>query len=319
MRKLAVFILSLCLVSINSYGQFRDFNNMAGGGLMGNGGGMFGTSQPDGSSSPNDTVSRKPDPNQFTMKKYFSSLAHKDSVGVGWTWAFSMILPGTAQIYNGDYKKLPIFYGGMAAGIGVGAYFNYRHNMYNENSDKIASVAGFATAGAFYLASVLDGVISYKTTRKIHPGKASIYSALLPGAGQAYLGDWWRIPIYYAGLAVAGYCWYYNDLQFNRFRAMYLEAIDPNGNYTGSYSTDNLKFYRDQARRLRNYSIIATFAIYILQIIDANVFATLSDFDINDDLTMNLSPAVITPIQPYNGASYATASPAYGLSLNLSF
>jgi len=284
---------------------------------MSGSGDVFGSNQ-SSSTSASDT-SRKDDPNRFTFKKYFNSLAHKDSVGVGWTWAMSLVMPGTGQIYNGDYKKLPIFYGGIAGGVGLGAYFNYRYNMYDLNADKIACIAGYATAGAFYLASVLDGVICYRTDKKIHAGKASIYSAMLPGLGQIYLGDWWRVPIYYAGLAVSGYCWYYFGLEFQRFRSMYIEAIDPNGNYTGSYSVDNLKYYRDEYRRYRNYSIIATFAIYVLQIVDANVFATLSDFDISDDLTLNLTPAVITPIQPYNGCSYASTSPAYGLSLNLTF
>lgn len=320
MRRLAVFILVLFSVSLFCCrGQFQTANQFTGGG---GGGGMFGSSQMSGQTSGQssaDGVSKK-DTNSFTMKRYFKSLAHKDSVGIGWTWAMSLILPGTAQIYNSQYNKLPIFYGGMAGCAGAGVYFNYRYNMYGQNSDKVAFIAGYAAAGAFYLASVLDGVINYPTNKPIHSGKASIYSAMLPGLGQIYLGDWWRVPIYYAGLAVSGYCWYYYNLQFQRFRSMYIEAIDPNGNYTGSLSVDNLKYYRDENRRYRNYSIIATFAIYILQIVDANVFATLRDFDVSDDLTFNITPAVITPIQPYNGASYASAnSSAYGLSLNLTF
>jgi len=317
MHRLSVIILFLCSVSVFCCrGQFGNMSNLGSGGS----GGLFGSSDMTSSSTTsNDTTSRKDDPNRFTLKKYARSLAHKDSVGVGWTWTMSLILPGTAQIYNSQYQKLPLFYGGMVAGAGIGAYFNYRYNMYGLNSSKAACIAGYATAGAFYLASVLDGVINYKTDKTIHAGKASIYSAMLPGLGQMYLGDWWRVPIYYAGLAVSGYCWYYFNLQFNRFRSMYLEAIDPNGNYTGSISVDNLKYYRDEYRRYRNYSIIATFAIYILQIVDANVFATLSNFDISDDLTVSLSPAVINPIQPHNGLSYANSNTAYGLSLNFTF
>jgi len=162
--------------------------------------------------------------------------------------------------------------------------------------------------------------MNYKTNKTIHAGKAAIYSAMLPGAGLVYMGDWWRVPIYYLGFAISGYCWYYFDLQFQRFRSMYLEAIDPNGSYSGSMSAENLKYYRDEYRRYRNYSIIATFAIYILQIVDASVFATLSNFEISDDLTFNVAPAVITPVQPLNGFNYANSmAPAYGVSMNFTF
>ena len=39
--------------------------------------------------------------------------------------------------------------------------------------------------------------------------------------------------------------------------------------------------------------------VYLLQVIDANVFAYMHDFDITDDITMNVEPAVISPYNEY--------------------
>jgi len=319
-RSLLITILFLLSVSV-CRGQFGGGSNLLNSTMGGGSNSIFGdsgsTQQADG-----DGKTVLPDTNRFTFRKYFRALTHKgDSVSVGWTWAMSMILPGTAQIYNGDYKKLPIFYGGMAAGLGSGIYFNYRYNKWGENADHVAAVASFATAGAFYLASALDGVICYPTDRAVHPGKATVYSAMLPGAGQVYLGQWWTVPIIYAGLAGGGFLWYFFDLQYVRFHDMYYHKLDYPDAYPGQ-SLETLKMFKERYRRYRNYAIIGTAVWYVLQIIHADVFATLNDFDINDDITFNIAPAVIDPVAPYNNFHYAgtgAGGTAYGLSLNLTF
>jgi hypothetical protein len=45
---------------------------------------------------------------------------------------------------------------------------------------------------------------------------------------------------------------------------------------------------------------------YLLQVIDANVFAYMHDFEVTDDLSLNVEPAVISP---YN--EYAMANPQH--------
>jgi len=318
MRRTLVITLFFLLSAVVCRGQFGGGSNLLNNTVGGNG--MFGDS---GSSQQSrtgeDGKTVLPDTNRFTFKKYFRSLSHKDSVNVGWTWAMSLVLPGTAQIYNGDYKKLPVFYGGMAAGLGSGIYFNCRYNKWGETSDHVVAIAGFATAGAFYLASVLDGVICYPTGRAIHPGKATIYSAMLPGAGQAYIGQWWTVPIIYAGLATGGFLWYFFDSKYQMYHDKYYRKLDfPQ--MEPDYTLATLKMYKDRYRRFRNYAIIGTALWYVLQIVHADVFATLDNFDINEDITFNISPTVITPIQPYNELNYSRIDgAAYGLSLNFTF
>ena len=45
--------------------------------------------------------------------------------------------------------------------------------------------------------------------------------------------------------------------------------------------------------------MVAIVGSYLLQVIDANVFAYMQDFEVNDDLTMKISPTVISPYNEY--------------------
>ena len=64
-------------------------------------------------------------------------------------------------------------------------------------------------------------------------------------------------------------------------------------------------WYRDKFRRYRDYSVIATALVYVLNIVDANVFAHFNNFDISDDITVDLGPGLIDS--------------GFGLSMNLKF
>jgi hypothetical protein len=83
---------------------------------------------------------------------------------------------------------------------------------------------------------------------------------------------------------------------------------------------ETAKWYRDVYRRYRDYSIVATALFYVLQIIDANVFAYMHDFEVTDDLSMNIEPAVISPYNEY--AMRMTPSIGYGqnaVGMSMSF
>lgn len=281
-----------------------------------NTGSSSGTSQTAGSDSTSSQAET------YSLKRYFNSLAQKDSMTVGWAFGGSVILPGTAQIYNKDYWKLPIFYAGMGGMIGGGVYYNSQFKKTGSDRDKLARNLFFIGAGLFYWGQLMDGVASYDSYREHLPGRATIYSILLPGLGQIYNKEYWKLPIYYGGLAVAGYCWYYNDIQYKRFQHDYNMATQPNGTYNGSLSVDNLQYYRDYYRRYRDYSIVATILIYILQIIDADVFATMGDFDVNQNISMDIQPVIIEPLNYDFTTNYTSVMPvgnAFGVGLNLKF
>lgn len=277
------------------------------------GGAMSGTTGSDSTGSQAET---------YTLKRYFSSLAHRDTMAIGWSFGGSVLLPGTAQIYNKNYWKLPVIYAGIGGMIGGGIYYNSQFKKTGSESDKLARNLFFIGAAAFYWGQMLDGAVCYRSYRDHLPGRATVYSILFPGLGQIYNREYWKLPIYYGGLAVAGYFWYYNDMQYRRFQKDYNAATTPGGNYEGSMSTDNLQYYRDYYRRFRDYSIVATVLIYLLQVIDADVFATMSTFDVNQSLSMDIQPAVIEPLNCDFTTNYTSVMPtgsAVGVQMHFKF
>lgn len=254
----------------------------------------------------------------FTISRYFKALAHKDSLNITRMSLFSMVLPGTAQIYNKQAWKLPIVYGGIGGFIGGAVACNISYQSSGDASKRNMRDIMIAGAALTYWGSIMDGVISYKSTQKPLPARASMYSALLPGLGQAYNGDYWKIPIFYTGFLVSGYCWSFNQTQYKRYKNMYIEATAENSTYAGSLRPDDMKWYRDQHRRLRDYSIVATALIYVLNIVDANVFAHFNNFDISDDISFRVEPGIIEPITTRPAVnSYYTQT--LGLKMNLKF
>lgn len=297
---IAILLLGCITAALPSYGQINNsFINTAPPGA--------GTTNQSATNTNEGEMMEESKPS-FTIKRYFKSLAHKDTMSIAHMGIGSMILPGTAQIYNRQYWKLPIVYGTIGGCIG-GAVAAKDQNL---------KTGLWIGAVACYWGSVIDGVASFKSPQKPLPARASLFSALIPGLGQAYNGDYWKIPIFYTGLGVCAYCWSSNQQQYDRYRNMYRQQND--GSYNGNLTADNIKWYRDQYRRYRDYSIIATALVYALNIIDANVFAHFSNFDISDDITFNVEPAIINPVIPV-GNNYAanTSSQSFGLQMNLKF
>lgn len=311
MQRILVLSILLFFSTLTGFAQFQNFGMGENSGI----GGIFGSNTSD---SGNDTISAT---QIFSIKDYFRGLAHKDTIKLSWSFGGSLVLPGSAQIYNKDYWKLPIVYLSIGGLAGTGGYYLSQYKKTGNPSHKTTSSILFAGAILCYWGSVMDGVVSYDSKLDPDPTKATLYSLLLPGLGQIYNKDYWHIPIWYTGLAVSGYLWNYNGKQYTRYRDLYNEATNPNSTYNGSVSKDNLKHYRDTYRRMRDYSILATIAVYLLQVIDANVFATMADFEISDDLSVDLAPAIITPIGTPDlrqNLTYGNQN-SFGLQLNLSF
>jgi len=119
-------------------------------------------------------------------------------------------------------------------------------------------------------------------------------SALLPGAGQAYNKKYWKIPIIYGGFAGLAYAIRFNNKEYNIYKDAFSARLDGDENttdaYVGIYSENDLATLKDFYRRNRDLSIIGTGLLYLLNIVDASVDAHLFDFNVNENLSMNIMP-----------------------------
>ena len=96
--------------------------------------------------------------------------------------------------------------------------------------------------------------------------------------------------------------------------------------HLGTTITDENKSYyqnlfrkrKDRFRRWRDLSIFATVAVYALSVIDAYVDASLSDFDISDDLSLHIAPVVMNGNSSANQTNLFKNS-AIGIGCRLTF
>ena len=248
----------------------------------------------------------------FSFKQYFGSLAHKRPGQVQNLFMGSTVFVGGEQIYNRQYWKLPIIYGGIGAGVGMGIHFNNQFKATGEDRFKTYSTLSFVGAGLFWWGSLMDGTINFKSDTRPDPGKSTVYSILCPGLGQVYNGEYWKIPIYW-GLIAGGVHFYAdNKRNYERYRWIYKQATSDDPEVEKPPQTaEQALYYRDLYRRYRDYSILAIALFYVVQVVDANVFAYMQDFEIDDDITFRMAPTVITP-------DYAQA-PTMGVGLTLRF
>ncbi|MCB9197136.1 MAG: hypothetical protein H6600_01660 [Flavobacteriales bacterium] len=148
-----------------------------------------------------------------------------------------------------------------------------------------------------------DSITNFEKVDSAHNPKVSlIASAIFPGAGQIYnqlykikgqkSNLWWKLPIIYGGVGVAGYFIYTNHSYYKDFHNERLARLDDAYVSTNfAYLSDSqLKVYQDQYERWRNLSIIGGLGVYLLQVIDANVEGHLMHFDTSDDLSFQLIP-----------------------------
>ena len=254
----------------------------------------------------------------FSMKHLFRGLSGKEPLTPAYATLGSIIMPGSVQAFNKDYWKMPIFYGTIGAGVAGGLIFNSKYHQTGEKKYATFRNISYATSALMYWAEIMDGVRGLEDTRTPDPGKAAVYSALLPGLGQAYNGDWWHIPIWYSGLAVCGYTIHLNSIQYKRYHYIYKMALEEGTGYDGHITLQQAEVYKDMYHRYRDYSYVATLLVYALNIIDANVFAYMNDFNVSDELSLNLEPALIDRLNSeYIPDGYEM--PSFGVHLTLNF
>ena len=177
----------------------------------------------------------------------------------------------------------------------------------------LVSQFGFSQQITIDDVTIVDTIATNKskfTLEERSPIKASLYSAVLPGAGQLYNKKWWKAPIAIGLVGTGiGFTSYYNGLQ-NKFRSAYLAELDGRPHeYSGVLNAEQLAVYQDEYKRNRDYTVALTILAYILNIVDATVDAHL--FSIKNDPDFTFQPTVIQDQQ--------TFQPALGFNINFKF
>jgi hypothetical protein len=162
------------------------------------------------------------------------------------------------------------------------------------------------------------------------PLKATMMAIALPGLGQIYNRKYWKIPVVYAGFGGLIYSAGFNSSKYVTFMRAYQDFTD-NIKETDSYldvippgvdqsTYDRMVFpdsyipsiesnYKDQMlrmldsyKRYRDLSYIGIAAWYLVSVLDANVDASLFNYDVSDNLDIVVAPVQLSTPGGYLGA-----------------
>ncbi|MFC2114276.1 DUF5683 domain-containing protein [Bacteroidota bacterium] len=171
----------------------------------------------------------------------------------------------------------------------------------------------FACSQTSYLQQNITDVIPAKDTSLIRadnmksPKGVLLRSAAIPGWGQIANGQYWKLPIVYAGLGACVYMISINNGWYKDFKEAYILRTDDNDNTIDQFDPDfgwsdyrfglssQLQNLRDSYRRNLELSVIAFSGVYLLNILDAYISAHLRDFDMSEDLSIRIhSPSLLS-------------------------
>ena len=162
--------------------------------------------------------------------------------------------------------------------------------------------------------------------------RAMWLAIVLPGAGQIYNRKYWKLPIIYGGFVGCAYAITWNNQMYHDYSQAYMDIMDDDLT-TDSYNqflhlgatidASNMDRYKeifrkrkDRYRRWRDMGVFVMIGVYAFSIIDAYVDASLSEFDISDDLTLRVEPAFMNS-NPQSRNSFRSGT--LGLRWSLTF
>ncbi|RXK85371.1 DUF5683 domain-containing protein [Filimonas effusa] len=174
--------------------------------------------------------------------------------------------------------------------------------------------------------------------RRIHdPNKATVRSAMIPGWGQIYNREYWKLPLVYGALAIPTATFIFNNTYYKRakyaYEAVYAATTEIDGKVDKSklpgihpsmlkengetYPASSYQNIRNSYRQARDYSVLWFLIVWGINVVDATVFGHLKTFDVSDDLSLQVSPTFNSALRtPGVGLvlTYKKATPRYSLS-----
>ncbi len=168
---------------------------------------------------------------------------------------------------------------------------------------------------------------------KAEPLKATMMAVAFPGLGQIYNRKYWKIPLVYAGFGSLIYSVGFNGSNYSKYMKAYqdftdnipatdsylkLILADPSTYdpvlYPASYDPSNASYYKDGMlrmvdyyKRYRDLSYIGIAGWYLISILDANVDASLFNYDISNNLDIAVAPVQMPLPGGYMGAGLSVS------------
>ena len=141
------------------------------------------------------------------------------------------------------------------------------------------------------------------------PRIAATRSAILPGWGQVYNRDIWKVPLVYGALGATGGLFVNNLVWHKRFKTGVrvidaLQKSTENPKDSSAYNNldrfvkviferngiETIRYQRDYYRKNLDYAAIYFIIAWGLNVMEATVDAHLSSFDVSPDLTFKIQP-----------------------------
>ena len=203
------------------------------------------------------------------------------------------------------------------------------------DGDTIKAEAALTHADSLALLQPLDTLPARRgrdwATWHPNPKRALWLAIVIPGAGQIYNRKYWKLPIVYGGFVGCAYAMRWNNQMYRDYSQAYMDIMDNDPN-TDSYNqflhlgskidASNIDRYKtlfkkrkDRYRRWRDLSFFCLVGVYALSVVDAYVDASLSEFDISDNLSLKLEPTIINNSTERN----PLRQNSLGLSCSLNF
>ncbi len=159
------------------------------------------------------------------------------------------------------------------------------------------------------------------------PMKATMMAVVFPGLGQIYNRKYWKIPLVYAGFGGLFFSAGFTSTKYNQYMEAYqdfndgvpqtksyLDIIpgsvdndtkDPVLSYTlaeKAHWDERLLQGVDYYKRYRDLSYIGIAGWYLISILDANVDASLFNYDISNNLDIAVYPSAVPLPGGFTGA-----------------
>ncbi len=154
-----------------------------------------------------------------------------------------------------------------------------------------------------------------------NPRKAWVRSAILPGWGQVYNKQYWKVPLIYGGFALLGRAIIVNRSDYNLYvNEGFARRDGKPGNpvFKGNAASANEFFhYADNSNRNVQISIFGIIGVWGLNCIDAYISAKfIHSYSVDNNLSLQLSTDVISqPMYAVNTTPY----PVPALKLSMGF